>query len=389
MRLLLCLLCLSDTIAFLVSHHENNHRVLTAKFSSIVDPVETGKYTCTINKPIPKRSWFRRSQNNETLEFDYHANQRIIEGESSDQMRAILLIHPIGVGIGRWYYNRLLAELQQKGRGKQRTLILAPDLLACGSASQPKGFERKLPLFTVKDWSQQLLQLMEQAEEQNSGRIDWCVVSNGGCVPIALETGALYLEKSNTGNLTNMVLSATPRLPSLLREPPSPEKVQKSYRFLSGVAGKLFWWYSLRNNGTFIRKFSERSLMADPANLGEDWTPQCVATAKIPNSKYSTFGFLAGALQHDCRPAFHALRDRIEIDVIRTRPKKGTKSARSWFWDRKRKLKPKTQDEETLSEFLKRNGNGGKEVVVGGRTCPAHEDVAGYVDALMSFFDEQ
>ena len=205
--------------------------------------------------------------------------------------------------------------------GKQRTLILASDLLACGSASQPKGFERKLQLFTVKDWSQQLLQLMDQAEEQNSGRIDWCLVSNGGWMR-AIETGALYLEKGNTSNVSNMVLSATPRLPSLLREPPSPEKVQKSYRFLSGVAGKLCWWYSfLRNNGKLIRKFSERILTADPANFGEDWTLQYVATANILNSKYSTFGF------HDCRPVFHALRDRIEIDVIRTRPKKGSNSA--------------------------------------------------------------
>jgi hypothetical protein len=179
-------------------------------------------------------------------------------------------------------------------------------------------------------------------------------------------------------------------LPSLLRDPPPPEKVEKSYRFLSGITGKLFWWYSLRNNGKFIRKFSERSLVADPANLGEDWTPQCVATAKIPNSKYSTFSFLAGALQHDCRPAFAVLGEKkIPIDVISSPRKKNEKpSARSWFWERKRKLEPKTEEEERLSQYLSRNGNGGGEIFVGGRICLAHEDSVGYAKALRTFIEK-
>lgn len=388
--ILVSLLCLSRTTCFVVSHLQCSHRLLeTPLLVSFIDApaVDQVPYTCAIRKLIHRRRWCRRSQQyNNTLRFDYDANQLLVEGDSTDRMRAVLLIHPIGVGIGRWYYDRLFVRLAQKQKWEQRTLVVAPDLLACGTASQPTNFTGKLPLLTVQDWSQQLVQLMHQVEKQNAIEIDWCIVSNGGCVPLAVETGAIYVENgSTTGNLTNIVLSAAPRLPNLIQEPPPPERVQRSYETLAGTAGKIFWWYAVRNNGAFIQAFSERSLMADPAKMGEDWTPRCVANAKIPSSKYSAFAFLAGSLQHDCRRSLSILRDRINIDLIRTNSKRGSKSATSWFWDRRRLLKPTTQDEETLSQFLHRNGNRGREIFVGGRTCPAHEDAAGYANALTSF----
>lgn len=392
MKLLLCLLSLTRTIAFLTCQSSES-TLSTALSSSVKDAIHRSTFTCKIEgKTVTTKRWFRREAQQLTdLEFDYEANRLVLGDASQKRSRAILFIHPIGVGISRWYYDRLLSELYESSNQQEPALVFVPDLLACGSASQPKGESRNvLPLFGVIDWSSQLLQLMDQVEQQEKEPIDWCIVSNGGCVSIALETGARYLEKTTaTGNLTNMILSATPRLPSLLREPPPAEKVAKSYRFLSGLPGKFFWWYSLRKNGKFIRKFSERSLVADPANLGEDWTPQCVATAKVQNSKFSTFAFLAGALQHDCRAAFATLGEkRVQIDVISSPSKKAEKpSARSWFWERKRKLKPKTEDEERLSQFLERNGNGGGEIFVGGRTCLAHEDAEGYAKALQIFIE--
>jgi hypothetical protein len=391
--ILVSVLCLSRTTCFVASQKHYNHRLLQTPLfmSSMNTPtINQVPYSCTITKLLHRRRWRRRSQQyNKTLRFDYNATELLLKGDLTDRMRAVLLIHPIGVGIGRWYYDRLLDQFAQREKWEQRTLIVAPDLLACGTASRPKNFTGKIPLLTVQDWSEQLVQVMQQVEQRNGVWIDWCIVSNGGCVPLAFETGALYVESGgSTGNLTNIVLSAAPRLPNLLQEPPPPERVRKSYETLSGIAGKIFWWYALRNNGAFIQAFSERSLMADRANMGDDWTPQCVANAKIPDSKYSAFAFLAGSLQHDCRRSISILRDRINIDIIRTNTKRGSKSARSWFWDRRRRLKPMAQDEETLSQFLNRNGNRGSETFVGGRTCPAYEDTAGYANALRSFLGD-
>jgi len=208
--------------------------------------------------------------------------------------------------------------------------MLAPDLLACGSASNPittttnNGNQVtlcKLPLFNVTDWSIQIQQLMHTFEQEHfESDVDWCIVSNGGCVPIALDVGERFAESRHAfaGNLTSIVLSAPPRLSGLLRESPPKEKVEKSYRTLSGIVGKIFWWYSLRRNGKFVQKFSEQNLAADPKNLGDEWTPTCVDIATMyPNSRYSTFAFLAGALQQSCRPALDALKNStVSVNVI-------------------------------------------------------------------------
>lgn len=276
--------------------------------------------SCTIIKPLPKRRrfWKPRKQTDPsvtTYQFDYQYNElELVENnDSTKSMTAILLIHPIGVGIGRWFYNRLLQSLYTKRnalQNKGHTIVLAPDLLACGSASSPtcadgeQSLGKQLPLFTVTDWSNQLEQLMTafENEHSNDDDIQWCIVSNGGCVPIALDM------TTTRRNLTSVVLSAPPRLSGLLKDSSPMSKVKKSYRTLSGVVGKVFWWYALRRNGKFIQKFSETNLAADPANLGEEWTPTCVETATtFPNSRYSTFAFLSGALQTSCRPAFDAL----------------------------------------------------------------------------------
>ena len=37
----------------------------------------------------------------------------------------------------------------------------------------------------------------------------------------------------------------------------------------------------------------------------------------------------------------------------------------------------------SIVPLLQSNENGGKEIVVGGRRCPAHEDAKGFADALL------
>ena len=305
--------------------------------------------SCTlVHKPVPSRRRFWRKSKPSFAEYHFKYKYNQVElpmtndtTRTSNKTTAILLIHPIGVGIGRWFYNRLLQSLHEK-QVQRRVVVLVPDLLACASASNPTqmlqdegstaiprhqlaaaGVRKQLPLLHVSDWSHQMEQLMCDFEtvQTNDHAVEWCIVSNGGCVPIALDMGERYSYAAHafSGNLTNIVLSAPPRLEGLLRDSPLSETVQKSYRTLSGVVGNVFWWYALRRNGRFIQTFSENNLAANPDNLGNEWTPACVDTAKTyPNSRYSTFAFLAGALQQSCRPAFNAIKDNtsVRVDVI-------------------------------------------------------------------------
>jgi hypothetical protein len=244
-----------------------------------------------------------------------------------NKLSVVLLIHPIGVGIARWY-DRLLAVLAERSTD-DRYHFLVPDLLASGSACQPRFHAnkkvsdprslKKLPLFSTLDWSKQMEHFMENLKQianktYGSDRVRWILVANGGCAPIAINVAAC----SNL-NISNVVLSSTPSLQSLLTASDR-KKVEKTYhRILSGVAGKLFWWYALRNNGTFIQKYSQRNLMANLDSMGEDWTANCVSHARLHNgmSRFSTFAFLAGALKCDCQKQFNLLKNHeINIDII-------------------------------------------------------------------------
>jgi hypothetical protein len=323
----------------------------------------------------------------------------------------VVLIHPIGVGIGKWFYNRLIQHLHARygQKSSHSYIVVVPDLVGSGSACNPtrNGNEMsKLPLFNISDWSDQIVHLMAEVQTTKPEIQSWCLVANGGCSPIALQVAKRSVENSTAVNVSQVIISSAPRLPFFLRSS-EPAKVAKSYRTLCGILGKLFWWYACRRNGKFIQKFSEKNLVADPDNLGDSWTPNCVQTARLyeGKSRYSTFSFLAGALQDGCQASLEALKDtHVRIDIIMGRDIRRNK-AKSWFWQKpKRNNNESTTNKEsnkserevqveeprkTFRDFVEENGNGGRERVVGGRVSLAHEDAPGYADALMALIMEQ
>lgn len=364
------------------------------------------------------------STRGELLRFTYDFDELVVgNGTSSEPTSAVMLIHPIGVGIGRWYYDRLMESLHDRyGNLGRRFVFLSPDLLGSGTACAPiteSGDDlMTLPLLNISDWSEQVEALMADYEAKSEAKgyfIDsWSMVANGGCSPIALKVAkdgvqgdALFKEK-----VTNVIISAPPRLPFFLRGN-DPEKVKKSYRALSGIWGNIFWWYALRRNGKFVQKFSEKNLVGMPGNLGDDWTPNCVATAKLwGRSRYSTFAFLAGTLQDGCSESLDALKGSdVKVDFIRGTDKRRNR-AQSWFWQQRKKgrrdaesrggsdsvstdtkekgdtsLNEKEAEPDTIQKYVQMNGNRGETAYIGGRISLAHEDANGYADALMKFIN--
>eukprot|EP00536_Pseudo-nitzschia_multiseries_P007894 jgi/Psemu1/287433/fgenesh1_pg.191_\ len=367
----------------------------------------------------------------------------------------ILLIHPIGVGIARWYYQRLVHSLVTKHasiamdgtkiqddnnqqRNNHRVIVVVPDLLGSGSAcnatvskatmkendgqttSNGKGEEmaKTFPLFNISDWTDQLEALMSSME--NASEIDqWCVVANGGCSPIALQLA----ERKQAAQTSNEIPTAGAPVSNLIlssnETTNDPKKVAKSFQTLSGIAGNLFWWYACRNEGAFIQTFSEKNLIADPFNLGPFWRPNCYQTAISykGKGKYATFSFLAGTLQDGCLLSLDAVKETsLQVDIIKGADIRRNR-AKSWFWQKpKQKKKERETDEitsrtsnsnsdnneengdsvstalsteeksyETFRDYIERNGNGGREIVIGGRISLAHEDSDGYADAILKF----
>ena len=225
----------------------------------------------------------------------------------------VLLIPPLGVGIGRWYYDRLIKELESSSKVR----LVAPDLLGSASASTPVAMrnetvlsDTKLPLLSVDNWSSQIVELMKSFESSKR----WCIVSNGGCVPIALAAACQCLQEGIP--VSNLVLSSPPSLQGLLRDVDRTKRA-RAYRRLSGWVGGIFWRYALWREGRFIQKFSEKNLAASAESLGSNWRPMCLTTCKsYPRSKYSTFSFLAGALRCNCKDFLDTLKGKLRVDVI-------------------------------------------------------------------------
>jgi len=341
--------------------------------------------------------------------FSYDYNELVI-GHSKNQntTTAVMLIHPIGVGIGRWYYDRLLQSLKVKYDDiNTRVVLIAPDLLGSATACGPlvdldtEPSLDKLPLLNITDWSDQVSHLMSEYETKSKADgqqiTSWAVVANGGCAPIALKVAAD--KKENTvpfkASVTNVIISSPPRLPFFIESNTDTKKVHKSYRTLCGLVGKVFWWYSLRKDGKFIQKFSEKNLVGDPANLGDEWLPNCLAASTGFNgqSRYSTFAFLAGCLQDGCIDSLDTLKgSNVVIDFIRGEDKRRN-STKSVFWSRRKKKEAscdevETKKEDTIQQYVSRNGNRGNEIYVKGRISLAWEDANGYATGLMKHISE-
>lgn len=112
-------------------------------------------------------------------------------------------------------------------------------------------------------------------------------------------------------------------------------------------------------------------------------------------SRYSTFAFLAGTLQDGCKKSLDTLKSdengATKIDVIRGRDIWRNR-ARSWFWQKPNKKSAPVNEQlpappTTFGDYVKQNGNGGRESVIGGQVSLAHEDAPGYCNSILSFLE--
>eukprot|EP00547_Thalassionema_nitzschioides_P012102 CAMPEP_0194255598 /NCGR_PEP_ID=MMETSP0158-20130606/34788_1 /TAXON_ID=33649 /ORGANISM="Thalassionema nitzschioides, Strain L26-B" /LENGTH=407 /DNA_ID=CAMNT_0038994001 /DNA_START=83 /DNA_END=1303 /DNA_ORIENTATION=+ len=393
--------CLFGTIAngFTESYHSvrNINQQLTITQATARDEdahtlPSPGHFRARVSKRIQRRKFFRTKEAKLDLVYSCEFDQLALPSTNnkSQKTTGVILIHPIGVGISRWFYDRLFQsfnEIQNKTSG-DNLLLVSPDLLGSGNALTMDRSIKKLPLLNVSDWSDQTMNLMAALEKPNS--VDrWCIVANGGCSPIALQVVSRSVDGTATfkSPVSNVILSSVPRLQFFL-ESTDPKKVARSYKTICGLAGKLFWWYSCRKEGAFIQKFSEKNLVADPANLGNQWQRNCYETASGNGgkSKYSTFAFLAGTLQDGCVASLNVLKEhseKIRIDVIKGKDVRKN-NAKSWFWQ-KRKQPKDALPVKTIQNWIEENRLGGREISIAGRISLAHEDPKGYRDAILSF----
>jgi pimeloyl-ACP methyl ester carboxylesterase len=189
----------------------------------------------------------------------------------------LLLIHPIGVGLSRLFWQRFCLEWQQIG---QRNAIYNPDLLGCGESAMPH-----VAYYPI-DWAKQLQTLLKTIVQTPV-----VVMVQGALLPVAIDLALLEPEL-----VQKLVLCGPPA--RILIADPIPEWQQRlSWAGFDSPVGTLFYQYARRSQ--FLRSFSIRQLFATAAAVDQEWLDLLQQGAQKSASRHAVFSFLAGFWRQD------------------------------------------------------------------------------------------
>ncbi|MEH2062876.1 MAG: alpha/beta hydrolase [Nostoc sp.] len=264
----------------------------------------------------------------------------------------LLLIHPIGVGLSRQFWQRFCREWYNQG---QRNSIYNPDLLGCGESDMPHL------AYTPNDWAEQLQYFLQTVVQKPV-----IVVVQGALLPVAL---ALVQKESNL--ISRLVLSGPPTWALMTKK--SPEWQEKFlWNVLDSPFGSAFYRYA--RTPKFLRSFSIRQLFASENAVDVEWLNTLVAGAENPASRHAVFSFLAGFWRDDYT-SFIASIQQPTLAVM-------GETASSISQDNK-----KENPDERLAHYLACLPQG-RGIKINGRNVLPYESTAKFVAAIATFINE-
>ncbi|MEH1950051.1 MAG: alpha/beta fold hydrolase [Nostoc sp.] len=189
----------------------------------------------------------------------------------------LLLIHPIGVGLSRRFWQRFCREWYSTG---QRNSIYNPDLLGCGESEMPRI------AYTPSDWAEQLQSFLQIVVQKPV-----ILVVQGALLPVAIQ---LVEKESNL--IAGLVLSGPPAWALMTNKPPEWQE-KFLWNVLDSPFGSAFYRYA--RTPKFLRSFSIRQLFASENAVDTEWLNTLLAGAENPASRHAVFSFLAGFWRDD------------------------------------------------------------------------------------------
>lgn len=203
-------------------------------------------------------------------------------GNPLSEIPALILIHPIGVGLSGIFWQRFIKTWLAQNPG---SLVYNPDLLGCGASDMPA-----VAYYPV-DWARQLKYFIETVVKKHT-----ILVVQGASFPIAIK---LLQQPLEPNLIKGLVLSAPPAW-STITDPAKPRQQKLLWNLLFNSPlglGNLFYRYARRRQ--FIESFSVRQLFADAEQVDRNWLDELTKGAKNPQSRYAVFSFLAGFWRED------------------------------------------------------------------------------------------
>jgi pimeloyl-ACP methyl ester carboxylesterase len=202
----------------------------------------------------------------------------------------LLLVHPVGIGLCSWFWDRFLQEY------KNGPAVYAPNLIGCGvseggDAWDPDDRGLSFPL----GWAQGCEALMQMIAAQQSGlsffnskKPKWTVISQGGLAPVAV-----MLAARNPEMVGNLVMASPPTWKDMTIAVPEKE-LARNYNFLrSPILGKLA--FDALESRKAVEFFSNQFLFSEPCDAS--WLDNAEEEMGV-KSRPPVMAFNAGFCQH-------------------------------------------------------------------------------------------
>lgn len=190
----------------------------------------------------------------------------------------LLLIHPIGVGLSRQFWERFCNQWYETG---QTNPIYNPDLLGCGESDAPHI------AYYSEDWAAQLEKLVTTVIKKPV-----VVVVQGALFPVAVE-----LVKIASDSVKAIVASGPPAWGLITKQAPSSQQKVLWNLLFDTPFGSAFYRYARRRQ--FLESFSIRQLFATEEAVDEEWLEMLKDGSADMKTRYAVFSFLAGFWRKD------------------------------------------------------------------------------------------
>ena len=286
-------------------------------------------------------------------------------GTDSQAEPALLLIHPIGVGLSNQFWQPFIQQWQQHSLAnvEQARTIYNLDLLGCGQSDMPSK------AYYPQDWAEQLAYFIEQVAQESV-----VLVVQGALLPVAVRLMTLPVGKRIKG----LVLSGPPDW-RLMTTPTASWKHKFAWSLFASPLGNLFYRYARREK--FLRSFSQKQLFENAADVTDEWLQMLDAGSQDMASRYAVFSFLAGFWRQDYAAAIAQIQQPVLIVMGEAASTIDRTTAKAVEKVSDNPSKKRLQD--YMDRFPRAQG-----VSIEGRNVLPYESAAEFVAAIAPFIAE-
>lgn len=268
---------------------------------------------------------------------------------------ALVLIHPIGVGLSGNFWHRFLSA---EANLNSNLPIYNPDLLGCGKS------DLKRIAYDPKDWANQLNYFIDNVVKKPV-----ILVVQGASFPIAIYMSAGDL-KSDL--IKGLILSGPPAW-NIMTVGGNLRISEIIWNlFFDSFIGSLFYQYARRRD--FIKSFSIKQLFAEAKDVDDEWLDMLEKAAINPENRYAVYSFLAGFWRKD----YSKLMKKLDQKILLLIGEKATSVSKEGFKE--------TPDQRI--ELYQKNISNVEAKKIKGRNVLPYESTADFLMEVVNFYRE-